>query len=419
MAATGLAQALPALLRSPRPLNQVARRCQAMPVQALEGAADPEHGGRFANPPSTAHAQGLSTGSGNTTRNLKLDLDRGRQIEPRPHGHQQPSPFPAPSILVGGPTGRAPRHAGSACSAGSSPPPSSPGSSPLAGGPGPVGRNGIRLFHLGDRARAADLCLPDQSPHPTNRLVAPLYPLASGAACRTRATLAAPAPCLSPRARQLGTTCQHADAAIAAWATKAGVTEPTLWIALVGRGWSCWPASSPSCAPHKEDAGGGSPRPVLALACLPPVWISVRYYFHPQDSWPWASPLAALACAMRRTLGRRRRPRRLRGAHHNLRCSSRCRSLCWRPQDGQPHSLPHRRRRRRRCCVVAPLWPPQLRAPPGAPSPSAQGTTLQGGTLIWEIDHHHAAGRGRRLTGPADHAGASAISVVGLPPARP
>ena len=165
-----------------------------------------------------------------------------------------------------------------------------------AGGPGPVDAP-ESVYSTWAIEHGQLTCAFPSVTEPHEPLVAPLYPLVSGAvAALTHIGSTSSVP--FPSRTELGTTCQHADAAIAAWAARAGPTEPTLWIAL-----AAWLVLLAGVAAFLRATRRGrqrwEPATVLALACLPPVWISVRYYFHPQDLAAVGLCLAALACAAR------------------------------------------------------------------------------------------------------------------------
>ncbi len=128
--------------------------------------------------------------------------------------------------------------------------------------------------------------LPDFPP------AAPLYLLLSGgiaAVTRIGHTVAFPS---------LGPTCHDAFTTMSTWAGHAGASRPTGWIGCVG-----WLALMVGVVAWLRASGRGrrgwEPATLLVVACLPPVWMCVQSYFHPQDLLAMGLALCALACARR------------------------------------------------------------------------------------------------------------------------
>jgi hypothetical protein len=126
-------------------------------------------------------------------------------------------------------------------------------------------------------------------------LIAPLYPLLSGAVLGvTHATNAVP----FPTSTHMGTNCSHAFVAIYQWALHSNVIMNTIrvgylmWLPLMvgavlllralGRGRTRW---EPTC--------------LVLLAILPPVLECLLSYFHPQDLLAIGLALCSLAFALR------------------------------------------------------------------------------------------------------------------------
>jgi hypothetical protein len=123
----------------------------------------------------------------------------------------------------------------------------------------------------------------------------PVYPLLAGgiaAATRIGHSVAFP-----PKAA-LGPSCTHAFGAYNAWAGRANVELTTLRIGFVA-----WLVLLAGVVALLRASGRGrrgwEPATVLVVACLPPVWLCIENYFHPQDLLAFGLALASLACARR------------------------------------------------------------------------------------------------------------------------
>jgi hypothetical protein len=129
----------------------------------------------------------------------------------------------------------------------------------------------------------------------TGTSVAPLYPvLAGGAAAAVRIGHGLAFP---PRAA-LGPSCANALQAFNTWAGLGHVELATLrlgflaWLVLLAGVVALLRASG-------RGRRGWEPATVLVVACLPPVWLCLQNYFHPQDLLAFGLALASLACARR------------------------------------------------------------------------------------------------------------------------
>jgi hypothetical protein len=254
----------------------------------------------------------------------------------------------------------------------------------LTGGPGPVDAH-ESVFSTWAIEHGQLTCAFPQHTEPHQPLVAPMYPIVSGAVAAL-GDIGASVP--FPTRTAMGADCQHADAAIRAWATRSGATQPTLWIALVA-----WLFLMAGAVAFLRASGRGrrwwEPATVLALACLPPVWISVSFYFHPQDLMALGFSLAALACALRR-----------RWAAIGVLVALAVLSQQFALLVAAPLLVlaPDAVRRLRfvvggiatAVLVVAPLLVASSGAAWRAIALGSGDNASKGGTVIWEIDHHHA-----------------------------
>jgi hypothetical protein len=139
-------------------------------------------------------------------------------------------------------------------------------------------------------------------------LIAPLYPLLSGAlawVARIGHGVAFPTPAA------LGPHCAAAVAAISSWSTRSGALAPTIrlgylsWLVLMAGTVALLRASG-------RGRCGWEPLVLVIVGCIPPVFMSVQSSFHPEgfvvmglilgalacvrrDSWAWAGVLLGLA----------------------------------------------------------------------------------------------------------------------------
>ena len=124
---------------------------------------------------------------------------------------------------------------------------------------------------------------------------APLYPLLSAGVVAVTQIGHGTA---FPSAAALGDHCQTAVHAMTKWSLMAGVKDATLrlgflsWLyLLVGLIWFLRASGRGRC--------GWEPTTAILVACLPPVWWSIEFFFHPQDLVAMGFALAAMACALR------------------------------------------------------------------------------------------------------------------------
>jgi hypothetical protein len=126
-------------------------------------------------------------------------------------------------------------------------------------------------------------------------LVAPLYPfLAGGLSAAARIGHTVPFP---PRGA-LGPDCATTFDALTGWSARAGALTDTLLIGYVG-----WLALLAGVVALLRASGRGrcgwEPVTLLVMACLPPVWMCLEDFFHPEDLLAMGLALGALACIRR------------------------------------------------------------------------------------------------------------------------
>jgi Glycosyltransferase family 87 len=125
--------------------------------------------------------------------------------------------------------------------------------------------------------------------------VAPLYPMISGAIAATIRIGHSEA---FPSGRALGPSCARAQNAFEAWLLRAHGLQGTLLIGYVG-----WIALLVGIVTLLRASGRGrcgwEPATLFIVACLPPVWLTIEEYFHPQDLLAMGLALASVACVRR------------------------------------------------------------------------------------------------------------------------
>ena len=125
---------------------------------------------------------------------------------------------------------------------------------------------------------------------------APVYPLLSGGIETVTRIGHGTA---FPSSAALGHSCNQGLSTMAGWALKSDAIIPTLRIAYLG--WIFLLAGVVAVLRVSgRGLSGWEPTTVIVVACLPPVWMSVQEYFHPQDLAAMGFALAAVACALRR-----------------------------------------------------------------------------------------------------------------------
>jgi hypothetical protein len=134
-------------------------------------------------------------------------------------------------------------------------------------------------------------------PHPptTPTFVAPMYPLVSGAvAAIFRIGHSVP----FPSKAALGPNCVHALPKAVHWSLASNAVIPTLRVSYVS-----WLFLMAGIVMVLRASGRGrcvwEPATLIIVACLPPVWMSLQFFFHPQDIMAMGFGLAAMACALR------------------------------------------------------------------------------------------------------------------------
>ena len=101
-----------------------------------------------------------------------------------------------------------------------------------------------------------------------------------------------------PSGAALGTNCAKAPTAFHAWLVSAHALPGTLRI-----GYVTWIALLVGIVALLRTSGRGrrlwEPVTLMVVACLPPVWMPIEQYFHPQDLLAMGLVLASLACVRR------------------------------------------------------------------------------------------------------------------------
>jgi hypothetical protein len=134
---------------------------------------------------------------------------------------------------------------------------------------------------------------------PHEPLIAPVYPLYSGAVAAI-AHIGQSATVPFPARATMGPHCNDAITAIRQWAfhSHSGAFNATRWI-----GFSGWLVLMAGVIAWLRAGGKGrcgwEPATLIVLAVLPPLWITVSFYFHPQDLFAMGLALAAMAGARR------------------------------------------------------------------------------------------------------------------------
>jgi hypothetical protein len=130
---------------------------------------------------------------------------------------------------------------------------------------------------------------------PKQDLAAPLYPFVSGmiaAAARIGQATA------FPTRAALGPGCTKTAGSVWTWGWAAGALDDTTRI-----GYVAWLVLLAGVVALLRAAGRGrrgwEPATLLVLACLPPVWLCLENFFHPQDLLALGLVLGALACVLR------------------------------------------------------------------------------------------------------------------------
>jgi hypothetical protein len=139
------------------------------------------------------------------------------------------------------------------------------------------------------------VCMYPPSAHLSFNYAAPVYPLLSGGLeFITRIGHGTP----FPSNVALGHNCTQGLSSMANWGLKSNAVTPTLRVGYVG-----WILLLAGVVAVLRVSGRGlrgwEPATVVLVACLPPVWMCIEEYFHPQDLVAMGFALAAVACAVR------------------------------------------------------------------------------------------------------------------------
>lgn len=161
---------------------------------------------------------------------------------------------------------------------------------------GPAGGDAFEVdFSSWAIAHGQFVCMYPPLGHINFNYGAPVYPLVSGGLeAVTRIGHGTP----FPTSAALGHNCNQGLSTMAGWALKSGAIIPTLRIAYLG-----WVLLLGGVVGVLRVSGRGrcgwEPTAVVLVACLPPVWMSIQEYFHPQDLMAMGFALGAVACAIR------------------------------------------------------------------------------------------------------------------------
>ena len=160
----------------------------------------------------------------------------------------------------------------------------------LSGGPA-IGDADQSAFSAWALAHGRPACAFPPGPAPA----APLYPLVSAVVA---AVILVGHGVPFPSDAALGPGCAHAFTAISTWGSHSGAFPPTLRI-----GYGAWLVLLAGVVALLRANGRGRRRwetaTLVALACLPPVWLPLEEFFHPQDLMALGLALASLAWARR------------------------------------------------------------------------------------------------------------------------
>jgi hypothetical protein len=134
-------------------------------------------------------------------------------------------------------------------------------------------------------------------PHPVTipSFASPVFPLIAGAVgFVTQIGHATP----FPTGSALGHNCANAVNAMVGWSIKTGAVFPTLWSGCVS-----WLFLMGGLITLLRASGRGrtgwEPTALVIVASLPPVWMCIEMYAHPQDLVAMGFCLAATGCALR------------------------------------------------------------------------------------------------------------------------
>jgi hypothetical protein len=162
------------------------------------------------------------------------------------------------------------------------------------GGPGTVDSS-LSIFSTWAIAHGQLACAFPTVTLPHEPPIAPVYPLYSGALTAI-AHIGQSLP--FPSRAAMGPNCTTAVDTIRQWGFHSGAYLPTRWI-----GFTSWLVLMAGVVAWLRASGKGrsgwEPATLIVLALLPPLWIALSYYFHPQDLVALGFAFAAMACAVR------------------------------------------------------------------------------------------------------------------------
>ncbi len=161
---------------------------------------------------------------------------------------------------------------------------------------GPAGGDAFEVdFSSWAIAHGQFVCMYPPLGHINFNYGAPVYPLLSGGV-EAVARIGHGTP--FPTSAALGHNCSRGLPSMAGWALKSDAIIPTLRVAYLG-----WILLLAGVVAVLRVTGRGlcgwEPTAVVIVACLPPVWMSIEEYFHPQDLMAMGFALGAVACAIR------------------------------------------------------------------------------------------------------------------------
>ena len=165
----------------------------------------------------------------------------------------------------------------------------------LAGGPA-VGDAGETIYPTWAVSHAEVSCL--YPPHPHTEIpgfAAPVYPLVAGA---IGAVFQFGDSAHFPSTAAMGHNCDRAITAMVHWSEKGSAVWPTIYTGYVG-----WAALLIGLILYlrasRRGRTGWEPTTLAIVAVLPPVWLCIEMYAHPQDLLAMGLALAAAACALK------------------------------------------------------------------------------------------------------------------------
>ncbi len=165
----------------------------------------------------------------------------------------------------------------------------------LSGGPA-VGDAGELIYPTWAVSHGELACF--YPPHPHTEIpafAAPVYPIIAGA---IGAVFQFGDSAHFPTTAAMGTNCDHAITAMVHWSEKGNAVWPTIYTGYVG--WIILMVGLIVFL-RASDRGrtGWEPTTLAVVAILPPVWLCIEMYTHPQDLVAMGLALGAAGCALR------------------------------------------------------------------------------------------------------------------------